>query len=1085
MGFLKNIFILSHNEPSKLWLANPTFFLKMKPRIFFLTLALMVGFLSGPLSAQNLVANVTHSDCWKCSGGVKIEGLCPNDTALYEFHINGLIIVTNENSLDSLCPGDGYVVVTSLCVCVTIPFTIGEYGIGADPILTNPRCLKKGSAEISVNGGTWPYNFQVVNTTTNQVVSTDSTASNLVAGVVYSYTVTDAHNCSTNGQFVLYDEPNDLILNLSTTQPGCGSFTGNIMTSVGNANGNVIYNWSNGSTAKSLINVGPGTYTVTVTDVDGCTKTGVATINAPVQPAISASATATTCGLNNGTVTFTANNANSIHLTGPNGFTQTTLGSTLSVDSLPAGTYTVVATNSTSGCTASTTAIVAGSLQPHNIVEYVNLCVANEVNGVWVSNDTTLNFQMQTPDGCWYLKTYKVKFLNGDTTQTLIHVCYGETVIVDGVQFKNDTVITKAVGQCGVNITTIKFGNAPTENTVTIPVCGLSTTIYSTSTTLDSNGCVAEILHTIYEPQLFDQVTITGPNEPRCGTGAPIWSGDGVFVDYPNCEVESHGHWVVFQQPKDTTIIKLVCNSWEVGVSTVVYQGAICDSTVHTMSLPATKPDPIMVTKDTCTSNPNTIPTEYVLVSNFCKPDSIISWNKIPLENVGRDSTTCDSAFNGIQLPPQIISGTNGNCDVIETVTLRWEKPQLVLVFDEEQSCVPKPPITTTVVTYSDAGCDSVITKTTTTFVVSPQIEKHLDPRTLCAGEKTFFDGKWQGPFTPGTAVTLTATYTSVDGCDSIVSVNIFTNLALQGELKVTLCSSDSIEINGDFYYGADGDMGFSYVTSSQVIACDSTIAVTINVVDGVPFLSTNNGFYGLPCDIVPALEVSSEIEKTNGEVESLPYVISRVYAVDEPCHTKYTEQVIAYYCGDTLRASRIVELLDSVAPTFISIPPDVTITDTSDIASFIGNIAGLEATDNCGIKQITDTLTKTGNYEWIQTWTATDGCFVSTGERKILLDVKPVTPPVDSVCNIDVFPNPVAKGISAKATITGINPGTVKLDLQDMVGKSYWTAVVVISGPAGITVTLPANNFSPGLYVLILESDDGSIKTAAKIIFK
>src|SRR5205085_6133551 len=98
----------------------------------------------------------------------------------------------------------------------------------------------------------------------------------------------------------------------STTNISCfGGNNGNINVTVTGGTAPYMYQWNNGATTKNLINLSSGSYTVSVTDAQGCT-TQVAGI-AISQPgaAVNATPSSTTnvnCyGGNNGTINFTIN----------------------------------------------------------------------------------------------------------------------------------------------------------------------------------------------------------------------------------------------------------------------------------------------------------------------------------------------------------------------------------------------------------------------------------------------------------------------------------------------------------------------------------------------------------------------------------------------------------------------------------------------------------------------------------------------------------------------------------------------------------------------------------------------------------
>jgi len=85
-----------------------------------------------------------------------------------------------------------------------------------------------------------------------------------------------------------------------------GSTDGTVNITPGGGTPGYNYSWSNSATTQNLAAVGLGTYTVTVTDVNNCTKTTSATVNQPT--AVTAIATETDAKMlcsTDGTVTLT------------------------------------------------------------------------------------------------------------------------------------------------------------------------------------------------------------------------------------------------------------------------------------------------------------------------------------------------------------------------------------------------------------------------------------------------------------------------------------------------------------------------------------------------------------------------------------------------------------------------------------------------------------------------------------------------------------------------------------------------------------------------------------------------------------
>lgn len=103
---------------------------------------------------------------------------------------------------------------------------------------------------------------------------------NPTATTIYTVTITDAcGNTSTSTQEVTVSN-----LVLTTTKTDVTLFGGSDGTATTTLTGGALpltYLWSNGSTTANLSNIIAGTYTVTVTDANGCSKTGSVTVNQP------------------------------------------------------------------------------------------------------------------------------------------------------------------------------------------------------------------------------------------------------------------------------------------------------------------------------------------------------------------------------------------------------------------------------------------------------------------------------------------------------------------------------------------------------------------------------------------------------------------------------------------------------------------------------------------------------------------------------------------------------------------------------------------------------------------------------------
>ncbi|AWW00242.1 beta strand repeat-containing protein [Arcticibacterium luteifluviistationis] len=182
---------------------------------------------------------------------------------------------------------------------------------------------------------------------------TAATATNLSAGT-YTVTITDANNC-TKTQSVVITQPTAITSSVSSqTNVTCNeASTGAATISASGGTGTLTYAWApSGGTAATATNLSAGTYTVTITDANNCTKTQSVVITQPTAIAVTATPFQAACNGGNGTATLSATGGNSSYTFTSSGGTVT--GSSLSA---PAGTYTIIATDGNS-CTGTTTVTI-------------------------------------------------------------------------------------------------------------------------------------------------------------------------------------------------------------------------------------------------------------------------------------------------------------------------------------------------------------------------------------------------------------------------------------------------------------------------------------------------------------------------------------------------------------------------------------------------------------------------------------------------------------------------------------------------------------------------------------------------------
>jgi hypothetical protein len=122
-----------------------------------------------------------------------------------------------------------------------------------------------GSIDITVNGGSSPYNYNWSNGDNTQDLSS-------IGAGTYTLTVSDANYCDTVVSVTL-DEPPVLTVDTNAVTDAGNGNNGSIDLTVSGGTSSYNYNWSNNATSQDISGLSAGNYTVTVTDANLCADT--------------------------------------------------------------------------------------------------------------------------------------------------------------------------------------------------------------------------------------------------------------------------------------------------------------------------------------------------------------------------------------------------------------------------------------------------------------------------------------------------------------------------------------------------------------------------------------------------------------------------------------------------------------------------------------------------------------------------------------------------------------------------------------------------------------------------------------------
>jgi hypothetical protein len=413
-------------------------------------------------------------------------------------------------------------------------------------------------------------------------VQTGATATGLTAGT-YTVTLTDANGCTDTEQVTITQPAAALVaaIDAQTNVLCFGEATGSATASASGGTGAYTYSWDTspvqtGATATGLT---AGTYTVTLTDANGCTDTEQVTITQPAAPLnVSISSNSPVCENDALNLTSTPSGGTpgySYNWTGPNGFSSTDQNPSITnAPTAATGTYTLIVTDANGCVTTATTDVTVNplptatisitesrvcELAPSPVITFTGLVGTAPytfyytINGGAIqtitspgTNEATIDVPTDVPG------TFTYELVNVEDANGCINAATGSaSVIVVPLLIPNVTI--GAVP--GVNIcegTSVEFGanvsNAGANPTYEWFLNGVSTGITTatfTSSTLANADQISlqvtsdadyitwcpytttsNIITMTVNPSVIPTVSIVGPSSPVCPGSDATFSVD-------------------------------------------------------------------------------------------------------------------------------------------------------------------------------------------------------------------------------------------------------------------------------------------------------------------------------------------------------------------------------------------------------------------------------------------------------------------------------------------------------------------------------------------------------------------------------
>ncbi len=478
-----------------------------------------------PSQPPQLTTTVSPATCGLVNGKASVTAA--NGLPAYTYTWSN---ANTTASLNNLSGGVYSVTVTDANSCtasstVTVastPAVVASVGL-TTPILCSGA--KTGVATATASNGTAPFTYSWSNGV-SAITTSLSNANNGLGVNTYSLTVTDANGCAASSSVTL-TSPVALGLSLTPTSSSCGKSNGSVVAVASGGVTNYSYAWSNATTNNTLPAVAAGTYSLTVTDANGCTisSSTIVTDLSTLKANILAYSNLKCNGDTNGSLTVRASGG-----TGTLTYSWSNAGIDSVINGLGAGAYAVTVTDA-SGCSLSTNASITQPTQLKLVSTAINTSCWGGKNGQAVI----------VPSGG--AGNYSATWSTSETGFSISNLSAGtySVTVSDGNNCQRDTFLTinqPTALSMSVSATTAFCGQPGGTATVTnitggTPNGGVYSYLWSTGATLASISGLVPGTYT---------VTVTDNNNCKLKDSATVSNVSGVLATISNFQnLSCHG----------------------------------------------------------------------------------------------------------------------------------------------------------------------------------------------------------------------------------------------------------------------------------------------------------------------------------------------------------------------------------------------------------------------------------------------------------------------------------------------------------------------------------------------------------------